>query len=40
MDGRDPVLHGFGLIALIALSPILSVMALGFLVKIRKRKKG
>lgn len=39
MEGRDPVLHGFGLIALIALAPILSVMALGFLVKIRKRKR-
>lgn len=39
MEGRDPVLHGFGLIALIALAPILSVMTLGFLVKLRKRKK-
>jgi hypothetical protein len=39
MEGRDPILHGFGLIALIALAPILSVMALGFLVRLRKRKK-
>jgi len=39
MEGRDPILHGFGLIALIALAPILSVMTLGFLARIRKRKK-
>ncbi len=39
MEGRDPVLHGFGLIALIALAPILSVMTLGFLVRLRKHKK-
>lgn len=32
-EGREPILHGFGLIALIALAPILSVMALGFLVR-------
>ena len=32
MDGRDPVLDGFGLIALVAMAPILSVMALGIVV--------
>lgn len=31
MDGRDPVLDGFGLIAMVALAPILLVMALGFI---------
>ncbi len=31
MPGRDPVLDGFGLIALVALAPILSVMTLGIL---------
>lgn len=31
MDGRDPVADGFGLIALVALAPILSVMILGIL---------
>lgn len=29
MEGRDPVADGFGLIALVALAPILSVMILG-----------
>lgn len=31
MEGRDPVADGFGLIALVALAPILSVMTLGIL---------
>lgn len=39
VEGRDPVLYGFGLIALIALAPILSVMGLGFLFRIRLRRK-
>jgi hypothetical protein len=30
LESRDPVLDGFGLIALVALAPILLVMALGF----------
>ncbi len=31
LEGRDPVLDGFGLIALVALAPIILVMALGFI---------
>ncbi|EGJ49506.1 DUF1538 domain-containing protein [Desulfocurvibacter africanus] len=31
LEGRDPVLDGLGLISLVALAPILSVMAFGFL---------
>lgn len=31
--GQDPLLHGLGLVALIALAPILSVMLLGVLVR-------
>lgn len=31
IEGRDPLLEGFGLVALVALAPILSVMLLGFL---------
>ncbi|SAI88186.1 hypothetical protein MBBA_1328 [Methanoculleus bourgensis] len=31
IEGRNPVTDGFGLIALIALAPILSVLALGIL---------
>lgn len=40
IEGRDPVIHGFGLIALIALAPILSVMALGFLFRLKNEKDG
>ncbi|MBI4286679.1 MAG: DUF1538 domain-containing protein [Chloroflexi bacterium] len=39
IEGRDPVIHGFGLIALIALAPIISVMALGFLFRLKQWKK-
>jgi len=38
MDGRDPVLDGFGLIALVAMAPILSVMALGIVVTYLKTR--
>jgi hypothetical protein len=31
IEGRDPLLDGFGMIALVALSPILSVLTLGLL---------
>ena len=40
IEGRDPIIHGFGLIALIALAPILSVMALGFVFRFKKGRKG
>lgn len=33
MEGRDPLLDGFGMIALVALAPIISVLILGFLFK-------
>jgi len=39
MEGRDPVTDGFGLIALIALAPILSIMILGIIVRLKLRKK-
>jgi hypothetical protein len=38
VGGRDPLLDGFGMIALIALTPILTVMTLGIILK-RKQKK-
>jgi hypothetical protein len=38
MEGRDPVLDGFGLIALVTMAPVLSIMALGLLYSIKKRK--
>ncbi|GGA83319.1 DUF1538 domain-containing protein [Ornithinibacillus halotolerans] len=37
-DGRDPLLDGFGMVALVALAPILSVLTLGILYG-RKEKK-
>jgi hypothetical protein len=39
MGGRDTLVHGLGLVALIALAPLLSVMALGVLVKRRELGK-
>jgi multisubunit Na+/H+ antiporter MnhC subunit len=32
---QDPIAHGLGLVALISLAPVISVMALGFLVRVR-----
>lgn len=42
MEGRDPVADGFGLIALIALAPIISILSIGLLVRLKlgnRRKK-
>lgn len=36
MDGRNPIADAFGLIALVALAPILSVLILGTLFRFRK----
>lgn len=36
---RDPILHGLGFVALIALAPILSVMLLGFIMRPTLRKR-
>lgn len=38
IDGRDPILDGFGLIALVAMAPILSVMTLGMIVTFIKKR--
>lgn len=38
LEGRDPLLLGFGMISLVALSPILSVLVLGLLYR-RKEKE-
>lgn len=38
-EGRDPILDGFGLIALIALAPILTIMVFGLILRIKLRKK-
>lgn len=39
MGGRDPLMQGLGLVALIALAPILSIMALGVLVRRKENRK-
>ena len=39
MGDKDPVIHGLGLVSLIALAPIISVMLLGLVIKIKKHQK-
>lgn len=39
MGDQDPIVHGFGLVALIALAPIISVMILGFIISLKQRRK-
>ncbi len=39
IEGRDPLLDGFGMIAMVALAPILSVLVLGLVFDWRRRKK-
>lgn len=36
---RDPLVHGLGLVSIIALAPLISVMALGLVVRLKKRRK-
>ncbi|WP_026907924.1 DUF1538 domain-containing protein [Paucisalibacillus globulus] len=38
-EGRDPLLDGFGMVALVALAPILSVLTLGILFGRKERKQ-
>lgn len=38
LEGRDPLLEGFGMIALVALAPILSVLILGILYARKERE--
>ena len=39
IQGRDPVIDGFGLIALIALAPILTILTLGLILRMKTRRK-
>jgi len=39
IEGRDPVADGFGMIALIALAPILTILFIGMIIRIKLRKK-
>lgn len=38
LEGRDPMIDGFGMIALVALAPILSVLTLGLLYKFKEAR--
>lgn len=38
-EGRDPLLDGFGMVALVALAPILSVLTLGVIYKRKEREQ-
>ncbi len=40
IEGRDPLLDGFGMIALVALAPILTILVLGLLYDRKERKDG
>lgn len=40
MGDRNPMVHGLGLMALIALAPILAVMVVGLVYKVDRRRKG
>lgn len=39
IEGRDPIIDGFGLIALIALAPILTILTIGLIIRIKLRNK-
>lgn len=38
LEGRNPIVDGFGLIALVTMAPVLSILALGFFYSMRKGK--
>ncbi|MDA9462659.1 Protein of unknown function DUF1538 [Enterococcus mundtii 3F] len=38
IDGRDPIIDGFGVVAMIALTPILSTLVLGFIYKQKDKR--
>jgi hypothetical protein len=39
VDDRQPLIHGFGFVALIAVAPVVPIMVLGFLIRPRSRAK-
>lgn len=38
LDGRDPLVDGFGMIAIVAMAPILSVLTLGLIYKLKEKQ--
>lgn len=39
VGNQDPLVHGLGLVSLIAVAPVISLMALGFLIRRKERRK-
>jgi hypothetical protein len=39
MGGQNPLIHGLGLVALIALAPVISLMALGLVIRRKEHHK-
>ncbi|MBE0431485.1 MAG: DUF1538 domain-containing protein [Dehalococcoidia bacterium] len=39
IEGRDPILDGFGLVSLVALAPILTIMVVGLILRVKLRKE-
>jgi hypothetical protein len=39
IGGQDPLIHGLGLVSLIALAPVISLMALGLVIRWKGRRK-
>jgi len=39
IEGRDPIIDGFGLISLVALAPILTIMVFGLILRAKLRRK-
>lgn len=39
LEFRDPIIHGFGLVSLVALSPIISVLVLGIFYRLKEQRK-
>ena len=39
IEGRDPIIDGFGVVAMIALTPILSTLVLGYIYKRKDEKR-
>ena len=40
IEGADVLIDGFGMIAMVAMTPIIALQTLGFIFKIKSKKKG
>lgn len=39
MEGQEPIVHGLGLVAMIAMAPIISVIVLGLAIRFKEKRK-